>query len=144
MNVGEDILSTLIAVGLILVFIFSLSESYLNYRQSQDEEKESNLLLSISDFLRSSFSNSKNGSGLGVLRENELSNQLPQFVKRLSREGVKAKVEIVDFRNNSLFDYPEGNKDFAQSMTFPIIYEDGSKRIPARMVVWIGESFARR
>lgn len=128
-------------MSLILIFIFSLGESYLNYRERQNDGGKARLLLSISDFLRSAFSGSKNGPELGILVENKLLNELPQFVKRLSREGVNAKVKIIDLQNNSLFVYPEGNTDFARSMAFPVIYETESKRISARMIVWVGESF---
>lgn len=136
---GEDMMAVLIATGLVIVFVTVLGDSFSAHRGREDSMEEFQLFLTISDFLRGgNFSSEGGGFGPGVLNREVLQEKLPQFVERLRRQCIRMRVEIVSFEGELLFGSEGEKENFSRSLSVPVAYECFGKKVPAKMVVWIG------
>ncbi|KXA92473.1 hypothetical protein AKJ64_03065 [candidate division MSBL1 archaeon SCGC-AAA259E17] len=137
---GEDMMAVLIATGLVLVFVTILGDSFSAHREKEDSVEKFQLFLTISDFLRGgSFSGEDGGFEPGVLSREVLEEKLPQFLERLRRQCIRLRVEVVSLGGELIFSSEADKENFSRSLSVPVVYECKGKKIPAKMVVWIGE-----
>lgn len=138
-TVGEDVLTVLVAVGLISMFVLVLGSSFSAYRKGEKEEREERLLLMISNYIRNGLSSERvNGTEPGVLTRSELEESLPGLSERLGIEDVNIFVEIVSGEDDGIFCWGRNTEDFNLSISTPIVYENETDRIPAKVIVHLG------
>ncbi|KXB02407.1 hypothetical protein AKJ45_02020 [candidate division MSBL1 archaeon SCGC-AAA261F19] len=136
-TVGEDIFSTLIAVGLISTFVLVLSQSYSFQKEREELQEDLSLTLVISDHLKNEML-CRSGSGVhpGVICRPAFQENLPRFCKLLARKGLGLRVEILTLNREPLLLYGVEPRDFARSISIPVVFQDETRRRPARMNVW--------
>lgn len=138
-TIGEDILGILIAVGLISVFCLVLGNSFSAYQEQRAAEERSQLLLTVSDFLRNgTFSRGGNETEPGLLNHTMLEERLPQFIERLGRESTEVRVKIVSLDHDLLFSWGKKKEELARSISVPVVYELKDEKVPARLIVRTG------
>lgn len=135
-TLGQDIGVVMISVALICGFVVVLNDSFSEFRRKQRVKEKYNVLFAAFDFLRNNGGIS-NGyrTEVGVVDRKSLQENIPQLIERFRREGRGVEVEIVSLQDNRFFKLEKLKKDPSQSVSFPIVYRRGNRKIPARIVV---------
>lgn len=123
---------------MIFIFMVVLKDSLSSQRSTNKSEQRTELLLSIFNFLKNGgISNESDEFDIGILNKKALENKLNSLTEILERQGTTISIEIVSFDQKILLQSNNLNKKPAQSLSLPIIFEQGSDRIPAKIIIWL-------
>ncbi len=138
LSVGEDLFSTMAAVGLISLFALVLAHVYNSNEARDESQEEFELALSVAEQLKNDvLCGSGAGGRLGLITQSEFERALPSFSDLLADRGIALRTEIRSLEGQLLLDYgPEPTN--SSSVSLPTAFERApGERVPSQLVVWV-------
>lgn len=139
LSVGEDLFSTLVAVGLLSVFVFALIHTYQAHSAHGESQEDFELALDVAEQLKNDvLSGSGGGPRPGIITQAEFERELPRFSELLARRGVGLRVEVKSLEGEPLFSYGPEPANHSSSVSLPVALErsPGVRRL-SQLVVWV-------
>ncbi len=138
LSVGEDLFATLAVVGLLVLFIAALAQSYHLYEERRNAYESFDLALNIAEDIKNCVLAASSGS------INLTTDKLENYSKLLVQEGIELRVEVRTLRGEVLLVYgPEQNQlgryfspPFSISLPVAVARGQGSAQL-CELVVWV-------
>ena len=120
-SVGEDIFSTLIAVGLISLFVTALAHFYIRQEGNLAYSEDFRLTLEVAERLRNDvLSWSREGTCPGLVSPSAFEFRLDKFSELLFKQGIGLRVEIRSLDGKLLLSHGSALREPRCSVSLPI------------------------
>jgi len=132
LSVGEDLFSTIAAVGLISIFVSVLAQVYNQNDARIESQKEFDITLDVAEQLKSYVLCESSSSGqLGLVSQTKFETSLPRFLELMLKRGVKIKAELVSLDGRLIAcSGPTITRD-SSSVSLPVVlsHSDGTREV---------------
>lgn len=138
LSVGEDLFSTLVAVGLISLFVLALAHVCRAHEARGDSQEGFELALSVAEQLKNHVPHEpESGPRLGLIVRTDFERALPSFSELLAERGVGVRVEIRSLEWQQLFAHGPEPATRSSSVSLPVAFvHAGDERKLSWLVVW--------
>jgi hypothetical protein len=142
LSVGEDIFSTLTAVGLISLFVVVLAHFYRGQEESLAHQEDFELTLEVIERLKNDvISSDQGGVRPSLIYRSAFERELPRFSELLLKQGIGLRVEVRAIDGELILSHggePEGSQC---SISLPVtLGRAAGKRELSELVVWVWRS----
>jgi hypothetical protein len=115
LQVGEDLFATMIVVGLTVLFIIALAQSYHMYVERRSMYEGFDLALDIADQLRNDvLAEHENGVYPGLINPVTSERELQSYSQLLARQGIGLRVEVRTLDGKLTMAYGPNSNMFSQ------------------------------